>query len=341
MHRMREATAEAVATRVLWQLRVRGYPEPGSTSSDRPTATSRSAFAQAMAGAAASGRAARHARGVRSVVRAAGPGPQYDDHMLGSHRAGPPTSARAGRAAPGSDRRFLRGIGWYGGATFLPAGTAGRSPIPTTPAASRPATPPGSMPSRSAPCDRPRNRLRMGNASGNVSGNENEVLMASSAPGPSDVARRVARHRERLARSATRQARGYGASPGRRGDPPDCGAAASGRRGGGERESCLGDFLPRTRTRSGGFLPYVAGVASVLRSGWPNQAVLRSGFLAGDMAPHAPPARRPPEAKAAPSFSTLECTTSQNGSSSRKVMPRPMSTGRCHSLLARYAIVAS
>ena len=41
MHRMREATAEAVATRVLWQLRVRGRTEPWSTSSNQPTATSR------------------------------------------------------------------------------------------------------------------------------------------------------------------------------------------------------------------------------------------------------------------------------------------------------------
>ena len=42
MHRMREATAEAVATRVLWQLRVRGRTRTvASTSSDQPTATSR------------------------------------------------------------------------------------------------------------------------------------------------------------------------------------------------------------------------------------------------------------------------------------------------------------
>ena len=51
MHRMREATAEAVATRVLWQLRVRGYSEPWEHKLGSAYGDIAQAFAQAMAGA--------------------------------------------------------------------------------------------------------------------------------------------------------------------------------------------------------------------------------------------------------------------------------------------------
>jgi hypothetical protein len=94
----------------------------------------------------------------------------------------------------------------------------------------------------------------MGKASGNVSGNRNEVLMARSASGPSGVARRVARHRERLARSATRRVEVTVPIQ----DVEAVRRLAALLRAGGEgaanARDRLGDLLPRTRTRSGGDL---------------------------------------------------------------------------------------
>jgi hypothetical protein len=51
MHRMREATAEAVATRVLWQLRVRGRTEPWQDKLGSAYGDIAQAFARAMDGA--------------------------------------------------------------------------------------------------------------------------------------------------------------------------------------------------------------------------------------------------------------------------------------------------
>jgi hypothetical protein len=75
MHRMREATAEAVATRVLWQLRVRGLRTVG-VQARISLRRHRSSVCAGDRRRWRAGRAPCHARGVRSVVRTNGPGPQ-------------------------------------------------------------------------------------------------------------------------------------------------------------------------------------------------------------------------------------------------------------------------
>jgi hypothetical protein len=126
IHRVREATAEALATRVLWQLRARGYSEAWDYKLQSAYGDIARAFAQAIGdrgGEASELRATRAA--FDQWFEPAGRVHQYDDHMLDHiERALRDHSPAAGPRRSLSDD-FLRGIGWHAGATFLPAG-AGR-----------------------------------------------------------------------------------------------------------------------------------------------------------------------------------------------------------------------
>jgi hypothetical protein len=126
LHRMREATAEAIATRVLWQLRARGYREFWDYKLQSAYGDVAHAFAQAIGdqgGELAELRATRAA--FDQWFERAGRVRQYDDHMLNhiermlDDRRGP-----IGQRRRLTDE-FLHGIGWHAGATFLTAG-AGR-----------------------------------------------------------------------------------------------------------------------------------------------------------------------------------------------------------------------
>ena len=124
MHRMREAAAEAVATRVLWQLRERGYPEFLSYKLRSAYGDIARAFVRAMA------RRQGEAAELRATAAAfdqwfARPERlrQYDDHLLDHleriHRHLPePIGPRRVLS-----ERFLRGIGRHAGRTFLPEGS--------------------------------------------------------------------------------------------------------------------------------------------------------------------------------------------------------------------------
>lgn len=130
VHRMREGTAEAVATRVLWQLRARGLTEPWQYKLASSYGDIARAFERAMDehGAPAELRATRAA--FDQWFGRSGRVHSYDARIL-AHMA------RVGARRPGLVRRtrhlneaFLRGIGWHGGATFLPAG---ESPVLSDP----------------------------------------------------------------------------------------------------------------------------------------------------------------------------------------------------------------
>ena len=124
MHRMREAAAEALATRVLWQLRARGYEEFWDYKLRSAYGDIAHAFAGVIGdrgGERAELRATRAAfdQWFERAERVR----QYDDHMLnhlertlGDHR-------RLSVHSRSLTDEFLRGIGWHAGATFLPAGT--------------------------------------------------------------------------------------------------------------------------------------------------------------------------------------------------------------------------
>jgi hypothetical protein len=127
IHRVREATAEALATRVLWQLRERGYPELWAYKLQSAYGDIAHAFAQAIGdrgGEASELRATRAA--FDQWFERVGRVHQYDDHMLDHIERN-----LRDRPAPAGPLRslsegFLRGIGWHAGATFLPAGTGRR-----------------------------------------------------------------------------------------------------------------------------------------------------------------------------------------------------------------------
>jgi hypothetical protein len=120
MHRMREATAEAVATRVLWQLRVRGRTEPWRYKLESAYGDIAQAFARAMAGGGdfAELRATRAA--FDQWFGRPGRVHSYDARILAHIARG----RRPSLARPTRDltEEFVRGIGWYGGANFLPPG---------------------------------------------------------------------------------------------------------------------------------------------------------------------------------------------------------------------------
>jgi hypothetical protein len=124
IHRMREATAEAIATRVLWQMRARGRSEPWEAKLKTGYRDIAHAFASTMAGATVGGdAAAQELRATRSAferwfawserLR------QYDDHLLDHVER----IARDRRGVIPPQRAltddFLRGITRYAGETFL------------------------------------------------------------------------------------------------------------------------------------------------------------------------------------------------------------------------------
>src|SRR5690606_21822660 len=117
VHRMREATAEAVATRVLWQLRERGRSEPWEYKLASAYGDIARAFELAMAGEgeAAELRATRAA--FDQWFGRPGRVHSYDARIL-AHMA------RVGPRRPTRhlSESFLRGIGHYAGASFLPPG---------------------------------------------------------------------------------------------------------------------------------------------------------------------------------------------------------------------------
>jgi len=124
MHRVREAAAEAIATRVLWQLRARGYEEFWDYKLRSAYGDIAHAFAGVIGdrgGERAELRATRAAfdQWFERAERVR----QYDDHMLNHIER----SLRDHRGPSVQSRRltdeFLRGIGRHAGATFLPAGT--------------------------------------------------------------------------------------------------------------------------------------------------------------------------------------------------------------------------
>ena len=124
MHRVREATAEAIATRVLWQLRARGYREFWDYKLQSAYGDIADAFARAIGGRAgeiAELRATRAAfdQWFERAERVR----QYDDHMLNHIER--TLRGHRGRSAQSRSLTddFLRGIAWHGGATFLPAGS--------------------------------------------------------------------------------------------------------------------------------------------------------------------------------------------------------------------------
>jgi hypothetical protein len=142
MHRIREATAEAVATRVLWQLRRRGHPEPWQAKLATGYGDIARAFAATMAGGDEDD-GARELAATRAAFDQWFAWPlrleQYDSHML-DH------VARIARDQPVLDaprRRltddFLRGIARHAGESFL---TADAHP-PLTAAAYRAGLSPG------------------------------------------------------------------------------------------------------------------------------------------------------------------------------------------------------
>jgi hypothetical protein len=120
MHRMREATAEAVATRVLWQLRVQGLAEPWRYKLGSAYGDIAQAFARVMArgGELAELRATRAA--FDQWFGRPGRVHSYDARILAHMERG----GRSSLARPTRDltEEFVRGMGWYDGANFLPPG---------------------------------------------------------------------------------------------------------------------------------------------------------------------------------------------------------------------------
>jgi hypothetical protein len=121
MHRMREATAEAIATRVLWQLRAAGRPEPWQAKLATGYRDIARAFAETMGGRSAG--ASRELRATRAAFERWFAWPerlrQYDDHMLDhvERIAHDPLGLTPPRRS--LTDRFLRGIAWHAGESFL------------------------------------------------------------------------------------------------------------------------------------------------------------------------------------------------------------------------------
>jgi hypothetical protein len=120
LHRIREAAAEAVATRVLWQLRTRGHPEPWRHKLASAYGDIARAFAQAMEGHGD----ATELRATRAAFdqwfERPGRVNSYDARLLGFFAIAPDERARLEHPTRTLSDEFLRGIGWYGGETFLP-----------------------------------------------------------------------------------------------------------------------------------------------------------------------------------------------------------------------------
>lgn len=126
MHRVREAAAEAIATRILWQLDQRGHAAPWQHKLTTGYADIARAFAARMA--ASDGAVDAELRATRAAFDQWFARPRrvaaYDAHMLDHIER--IADDRIGLVAPTrtlSDR-YLRGIGWHAGETFLPEGAA-------------------------------------------------------------------------------------------------------------------------------------------------------------------------------------------------------------------------
>jgi hypothetical protein len=122
VHRIREATAEAVATRVLWQLRARGHAAPWQHKLASAYGDIAGAFARAMDGAGET--AELRATRVAFDQWFARPGrvESYDARLLGIVAQARDDGARLEPPTRRLNDAFLRDIGWYGGTTFLPPG---------------------------------------------------------------------------------------------------------------------------------------------------------------------------------------------------------------------------
>jgi Putative metallopeptidase family (DUF6782) len=122
VHRIREAAAEAVATRILWQLRARGHAGPWQHKLASAYGDIASAFARAMDG---DGDGAE-LRATRAAFDQwfARPGrvQSYDARLLGIVAQAEDDRTRLKHPTRRLSDDFLRDIGWYGGATFLPPG---------------------------------------------------------------------------------------------------------------------------------------------------------------------------------------------------------------------------
>jgi hypothetical protein len=122
VHRIREAAAEAVATRVLWQLRARGHAEPWRYKLASAYADIAQAFERAMSEPGGE----RELRATRAAFDQwfGRPGRvhSYDARIIGylaRTGAGRPSLVHPARALTDG---FLRDIGWYRGETFLSPG---------------------------------------------------------------------------------------------------------------------------------------------------------------------------------------------------------------------------
>jgi hypothetical protein len=120
VHRIREAAAEAVATRILWQLRARGHAAPWQHKLASAYGDIASAFARAMDGAGdgAELRATRAA--FDQWFARPGRVQSYDARLLGIVAQAGDDGARLEHPTRRLNDAFLRDIGWYAGATFLP-----------------------------------------------------------------------------------------------------------------------------------------------------------------------------------------------------------------------------
>jgi hypothetical protein len=122
VHRMREASAEAVATRVLWQLRVRGHVEPWQYKLASAYADIARAFARVMDAHGDAGELRATRAAFDQWFGRPGRVHSYDARILAY-------LARTGADRPSLvhptrslTEGFLRGIGWYGGDSFLAPG---------------------------------------------------------------------------------------------------------------------------------------------------------------------------------------------------------------------------
>jgi uncharacterized protein DUF6782 len=123
VHRMREASAEAVATRVLWQLRARGHAEPWEHKLASAYGDIARAFARAMDGRGEAAELGATRAAFDQWFGRPARVHSYDERVLAYlARTGADRPSLAHPTRTLTDG-FLRGIGWYGGVTFLPPGT--------------------------------------------------------------------------------------------------------------------------------------------------------------------------------------------------------------------------